>query len=269
MMIPIKDIINTKHHKAYRMGHSGLLLILKGHEELFLEFGSKERRAHCISALESQMEVVARQAKEHDNAGTEHPQTREALILEELDQSTTMNGHPQPPKSALPNSDSAAGGMFSSTTSTFLDFKPTQPLRITCLTIGSRGDVQPYIALCKGLQAEGHHTRIASHAEYKDWVEGVRIWQYLWSPGCRANPVQLQHGIEFASVGGDPAELMKMCVDNGMFTVSFLKEGLQKVSLPAGWSSAYAADTPWLVSWMARRSPADLLGSLSRLGTAH
>jgi sterol 3beta-glucosyltransferase len=40
----------------------------------------------------------------------------------------------------------------------------------------------------------------------------------------------LQHGIEFASVGGDPAELMQMCVDNGMFTVSFLKEGIQKVS---------------------------------------
>jgi sterol 3beta-glucosyltransferase len=41
--------------------------------------------------------------------------------------------------------------------------------------------------------------------------------------------MEIQHGIEFASVGGDPAELMQMCVDNGMFTVSFLKEGIQKV----------------------------------------
>jgi sterol 3beta-glucosyltransferase len=40
----------------------------------------------------------------------------------------------------------------------------------------------------------------------------------------------VQHGIEFACVGGDPAELMKRCVDNGMFTVSFLKGGIQKVS---------------------------------------
>jgi hypothetical protein len=31
-------------------------------------------------------------------------------------------------------------------------------------------------------------------------------------------------------VGGDPAELMAMCVENGMFTVSFLKEGISKVS---------------------------------------
>lgn len=31
-------------------------------------------------------------------------------------------------------------------------------------------------------------------------------------------------------MGGDPAELMRICVENGTFTVSFLKEGVQKVS---------------------------------------
>lgn len=79
--------------------------------------------------------------------------------------------------------------MFSSTTSDFVTFRPDKPLRFTCLTIGSRGDVQPYIALCKGLMAQGHKCKIASHGEYKKWVEG--------------------HGIEFAAVGGDPAELMQ------------------------------------------------------------
>jgi hypothetical protein len=39
----------------------------------------------------------------------------------------------------------------------------------------------------------------------------------------------LQHGIEYAYVGGDPAELMRICVENGTFTVSFLREGLTKV----------------------------------------
>lgn len=154
MMIPIKDIISTKPHKAYVIGHTGLLLILRGHEELFLEFSSKERRAHCVSALEGQMEEVERLAKEDDSAGRPPAQTREGVILEELDQSTSSVGQPHPPNSAMPNGDSQSGGMFSSTTSTFLDFKPSQPIRITCLTIGSRGDVQPYIALCKGLQAE-------------------------------------------------------------------------------------------------------------------
>ena len=43
--------------------------------------------------------------------------------------------------------------------------------------------------------------------------------------------VGAQHGIEFGYVGGDPAELMRICVENGTFTVSFLKEGLLKVGL--------------------------------------
>ena len=60
-------------------------------------------------------------------------------------------------------------------------FKPSRPLHITCLTIGSRGDVQPYIALCKRLMEEGHKCRIATHGEFKDWIEG--------------------HGIDFGHVG--------------------------------------------------------------------
>jgi len=41
-----------------------------------------------------------------------------------------------------------------------------------------------------------------------------------------------QHGIEFGYVGGDPAELMRICVENDMFTISFLKEGITKVNYP-------------------------------------
>ena len=92
----------------------------------------------------------------------------------------------------------------------FVNFKPTVSLRVTCLTIGSRGDVQPYIALCKGLLVEGHKPRIATHAEFGDWVRS--------------------HGIEFAPVDGDPAELMRICVENGIFTYSFMKEASAKVS---------------------------------------
>jgi sterol 3beta-glucosyltransferase len=65
---------------------------------------------------------------------------------------------------------------------------PDTSLHFTCLTIGTRGDVQPYIALCKGLMAKGHRCRIATHDEYKEWIE--------------------EHNIEFCSVGGDPGELM-------------------------------------------------------------
>ena len=58
----------------------------------------------------------------------------------------------------------------------------------------------------------------------------------------------LQHGIEFGYVGGDPAELMRICVENGMFTVSFIKEGLQKFRdwiddlLVTSWSACQGTD---------------------------
>lgn len=66
--------------------------------------------------------------------------------------------------------------------------KPERSLHFTCITIGTRGDVQPYIALCKGLMKDGHRCRIATHDEFKDWIE--------------------EHDIEFRTVGGDPGELM-------------------------------------------------------------
>ncbi|KAF1797863.1 hypothetical protein FB192DRAFT_1289012, partial [Mucor lusitanicus] len=83
--------------------------------------------------------------------------------------------------------------------------RPERSLHFTCLTIGSRGDVQPYVALCKELQKDGHTCRIATHPEYEQWVT--------------------EHGIEFRSIGGDPGELMKLCIDNSFLSVSFIREG--------------------------------------------
>lgn len=42
-------------------------------------------------------------------------------------------------------------------------------LRITVLAIGSRGDVQPYAALAKGLQDAGHDVTLASHERFS-WL---------------------------------------------------------------------------------------------------
>jgi hypothetical protein len=57
---------------------------------------------------------------------------------------------------------------------------------------------------------------------------------------------------------------MQMCVDNGMFTVSFLKEGLGKVSFPSP-TFCIRAKLILLVPRMAGRSAQLLLGSLPRL----
>jgi len=66
-----------------------------------------------------------------------------------------------------------------------------------CLTIGSRGDVQPYIALGRGLQKEGHKVTIVTHEEYKAWVTGF--------------------GVDHRTAGGDPGALMKLSVENKVF----------------------------------------------------
>jgi UDP:flavonoid glycosyltransferase YjiC (YdhE family) len=87
-------------------------------------------------------------------------------------------------------------------------------LLFTVLTIGTRGDVQPFIALCKGLQREGHRCRIATHLEYQTWIE--------------------QHGLEFREIKGDPAEIMQLCVNNGMFSISFIHQVFSRFR---GWMS--------------------------------
>ena len=71
---------------------------------------------------------------------------------------------------------------------------PMPSKHFACLTIGSRGDVQPYIALGKGLQKEGHKVTIVTHEEYKEWVTGF--------------------GIGHRTAGGDPTALMKLSVEN-------------------------------------------------------
>jgi UDP:flavonoid glycosyltransferase YjiC (YdhE family) len=61
--------------------------------------------------------------------------------------------------------------------------------------VGSRGDVQPFIALGQVLRdTYGHRVRIATHATFQSFVE--------------------ENGLEFFSIGGDPAELMAFMVKN-------------------------------------------------------
>ena len=43
-------------------------------------------------------------------------------------------------------------------------------MRITILTLGSRGDVQPYLALAAGLQRAGNSVRVASHAIFESLI---------------------------------------------------------------------------------------------------
>ena len=239
MQLPIRDILALENTKAYRFGLVGLVVIIKGYEELFFEFRSADRRAAFVRLLEKQMEDMQRNIS-IEGTPTPNKFEQDALMLKESESSPMIaDDDPRPPLESL--ADSLPAVMFTSTSSTFLTFKPQHPLHITCLTIGSRGDVQPYIALAKGLMADGHTVRIATHGEFKDWVESF--------------------GIEFAYVGGDPAELMRICVENGMFTVSFLKETMQKFR---GW-----IDDLLITSWQACQGTDILIESPSAMAGIH
>src|SRR5436189_4142830 len=48
-------------------------------------------------------------------------------------------------------------------------------LRIVMLTTGSRGDVQPYIALARGCVQAGHRVRVATHTDFASLFAGSGI----------------------------------------------------------------------------------------------
>ncbi|XVF30378.1 hypothetical protein REPUB_Repub16aG0052300 [Reevesia pubescens] len=74
------------------------------------------------------------------------------------------------------------------------------PLQIVMLIVGTRGDVQPFVAIGKRLQADGHRVRLATHSNFKDFV--------------------LDAGLEFFPLGGDPKVLAGYMVKNKGFLPS-------------------------------------------------
>lgn len=68
-------------------------------------------------------------------------------------------------------------------------------MNVVIQVVGSRGDVQPFVALGKVLKdTYGHRVRLATHPTFKKFVE--------------------ENGLEFFSIGGDPAQLMAFMVKN-------------------------------------------------------
>ncbi|KAI4354434.1 hypothetical protein L6164_003295 [Bauhinia variegata] len=74
------------------------------------------------------------------------------------------------------------------------------PLQIVMLIVGTRGDVQPFVAIGKRLQDYGHRVRLATHSNFKEFV--------------------LTAGLEFYPLGGDPKVLAGYMVKNKGFLPS-------------------------------------------------
>jgi sterol 3beta-glucosyltransferase len=65
--------------------------------------------------------------------------------------------------------------------------------RISILTYGSRGDVEPFVALGVGLQKAGHTVRLAGPAPFESFVQ--------------------EYGLRFEPIEGDPGELAQAFAD--------------------------------------------------------
>jgi len=102
--------------------------------------------------------------------------------------------------------------------------------RIVMLTLGSRGDVQPLIALGMGLRNTGYEVTIGAQRAFEDFITS--------------------HGLDFAPIAGDPQKLMeRMASDKAgatMFKITeqiedwldeFIEEGFRDM-----WNACQGAD---------------------------
>ncbi|VFQ92651.1 unnamed protein product [Cuscuta campestris] len=80
------------------------------------------------------------------------------------------------------------------------DIQNIPPMQIAMLIVGTRGDVQPFVAIGKKLQEDGHRVRLATHSHFKKFVLGA--------------------GLEFYPLGGDPHVLASYMVRNKGFLPS-------------------------------------------------
>jgi len=103
-------------------------------------------------------------------------------------------------------------------------------MKITILTYGSRGDVQPFIALALGLQKNGHQVKLAAPHRFADFVAA--------------------HGIPFVPLAGDPEEISKRFTDaghNAVKTVCAIRDYVTSIALDVARAAFAACDDADLI----------------------
>lgn len=76
-------------------------------------------------------------------------------------------------------------------------------MKVTIVTGGSRGDLQPYVALGLGLKARGHEVKLLSYSPHEAVVR--------------------DRGLDFAPLSGDPETIVGTLVDSGANPVAFAR----------------------------------------------
>ena len=96
-------------------------------------------------------------------------------------------------------------------------------MRIAIVALGSQGDVQPYIALGKGLRAAGYEVRLLTHENFEGLVTS--------------------HGLEFCPMQGNVQELietpeMRELSEKGNFITMTLKTAKETEKVSIRWAQA-------------------------------
>ncbi|MBD2000878.1 glycosyltransferase family 1 protein [Leptolyngbya sp. FACHB-541] len=94
-------------------------------------------------------------------------------------------------------------------------------MRIAIIALGSQGDVQPYIALGKGLKAAGYEVRLLTHENFEGLVTS--------------------HGLEFCPMQGNVQELIKTpemreLTEKGNFITMTLRTAKETEQVSIGWA---------------------------------
>lgn len=216
--VPLNDLRGVDTYRSMFWHHFGLVVHITAHSDMYFDFASKDNRDMTLHKLAGFIQAKRKQSKE-GTASHDAPATEAKGDHKSPEAVQNMPGK-KVAAEALLHDDESEVPVFEPDVLAYLpkvvnmdrnamrDSIRISPMRIYCLTIGSRGDVQPYIALCKALKEHGHTPVIVSHPEYRSWVEG--------------------HGIEYRGVGGDPAALMKLSVEHRIFSPAFFKESIGK-----------------------------------------
>lgn len=224
---PVHDIKGARALESFRFKFRGLAIEIAGRHDLHFDFFSPKARSHTIDRINQLVKDHAashKEAAEFDPTNHSHDdKAREAAVsttldLDEINEEEDFQQQISvrlktmailginPEQSMNISVPDEALAYLPAVVNDFGGRRHAKPRRFALLTIGSRGDVQPYIALALGLMEDGHQVMIVTHDEFKEWVEG--------------------YGIEHRQAGGDPAALMKLSVEHAMFSPGFFKESL-------------------------------------------
>ncbi|KAE8210793.1 hypothetical protein CF327_g5378 [Tilletia walkeri] len=262
LKIPVSDLVGASTSRAFRWHVWGLSLHIRGHADLMFEFHDQSLRDRVLEQIQMLIQTLENEKEKEkqsknegekgsDSAGdggdTTSRRASEApashLAVSETAGDSSLERHPHRQDSEMarqaialmetgPDEEIRVDPRVINALPKMInlpgELQKVPPMNIFCLTIGSRGDVQPYISLGKALQKHGHRVTIVSHPEYEDWVRG--------------------HGIDYRPVGGDPGKLMQLSVEHRILSPSFFRESIGKFRdwldelLRESWEQCQGAD---------------------------